>query len=55
MIAYHCNSSVILAEPFKTWADKHLIAYKTIMQRLKDKHLLVDLQILDNEASKVYK
>ena len=25
------------------------------MQRLKDKHLLVDLQILDNEASKAYK
>ena len=56
MIAYHCNSNAILAEPFKTRADKHrLIAYNTIMQRLKDRHLLVDLQILDNEASKAYK
>ena len=56
MIAYHCDSNAILAAPFKTQADKHrLIAYNDIMQRLKDRHLLVDLQILDNEASKVYK
>ena len=56
MNAYHCNSNVILAEPFKTRADKHrLIAYNNIMQRLKDKHLLVDLQILNNEAINAYK
>ena len=56
MIAYHCNSNAIFTEPFKTCAGKHrLIAYNTIMQRLKDQHLLVDLQILDNEASKAYK
>ena len=56
MIAYHCNSNAILAELFKTRSDKHrLIAYNTIMQQLKDRRLLVDLQILDNESSKAYK
>ena len=56
MIAYHCDSNAILAEPIKTWADKHcLIAYNSIMQRLKNRGMRVDLQILDNEASKAYK
>jgi len=33
MIAYHCNSNAILAEAFKTRADKHrLIAYNNIIQ-----------------------
>ena len=56
MIAYHCDSNAILAVPFKTRAHRHqLIAYNSIMQRLKDCKLLVELQILDNEASKAYK
>ena len=56
MIAYHCNSNAILAQPFKTRADKHrMVAYNSIMQRLENKGMLVDLQILDNEASKAYK
>ena len=56
MIAHHCDSNAILAVLFKTWADRHqMIAYNTIMQRLKDRKLIVDLQILDNEASKAYK
>ena len=32
-----------------------MVAYNTIMQRLKDRNILVHLQILDNEASKEYK
>ena len=56
MIAYHCNSNAILARPFKTRADKHcMLAYNNIMQRLRDKGMLVDLQILNNEASEAYK
>lgn len=56
MIAYHQQSNTILSAPFKSRADKHrLQAYNSIMQRLKDRNMLVDLQILDNEASKEYK
>jgi len=56
MVAYHCDTNAIFAEPFKTRADRHrLPAYNRIMQRLKDRDLIVDLQILDNEASKQYK
>ena len=52
MVAYH-SSNVILVEPFKSQKDTHrLAAYDAIMQRLKDKGLAVDLQILDNECSK---
>ena len=51
MVEYH-SSNVILVEPFASQKEKHrLAAYNTIMQRLKDKNLLVDLQILDNECS----
>ena len=52
MIAYNCYSNVIIASTFKSRADKHrLLAYGTIMQRLKDHNMLVDLQILGNEES----
>ena len=55
MVAYH-SSNAILVAPFKSRKDKHrLPAYNSIMQRLKDKGLTTDLQILDNEASKDYK
>ena len=55
MVAYH-SSNVILIEPLASRNDKHRIAaYNVIMQRLKDRNLLVDLQILDNECSKEYK
>ena len=54
MVAYH-SSNVILVEPFKSRKDTFcLAAYDTIMQRLKKKGLLIDLQILDNECSLVY-
>ena len=56
MVAYHCDLNAILDVLFKTRADKHcLIAYNSIMQCLKDCKLLVDLQVLDNGASKAYK
>ena len=49
MVSYH-SSNVILFEPFASRKDKHrLAAYNVIMQHLKDRNLLVDLQILDNE------
>ena len=52
MIAYHCDSNLILAEPFSSRKDAHqLLAYNKIMQRLTNNNLSVDLQILDNEAS----
>ena len=52
MIAYHCDANLILAEPFSSRKDMHrLLAYDNIMQRLTDNKLLINLQILDNEAS----
>ena len=56
MIAYHCNSNLILAEPFSSRKDTHqLLAYDKIMQRLTSNKLSVDIQILDKEASADYK
>ena len=55
MVAYH-SSNVILFETFVSRKDKHLLtAYNFIMQRLKEKNILVDLQTLNNECSKEYK
>ena len=56
MIAYHCDVNLILAEPFSSRKYTHrLLAYDNIMQRLTDNKLIVDLKILDNEASAAYK
>ena len=55
MVAYH-SSNLILAQPFASRKDKHRIAaYDAIMTKLKAANLDVDLQVLDNEASKEYK
>ena len=55
MVAYH-SSNVILFEPFALRRDQNRVAaYNVIIQRLKDRNLLVDLQILGNECSKEYK
>ena len=55
-VAYHCDANSIMAAPFKACKEKErMVAYNTIMQRLKDRNMLVNLQILDNEASKEYK
>ena len=41
--------------PSKTRKDKdRMAAYNTFMQYLKDRDMLVNLKILDNEASKEY-
>ena len=56
MILYHFDSNVIISAPFKSCADKYiLLAYNSIMQSLKDRNMLVDLQMLDIEASAGYK
>ena len=52
MVAYH-SSNVILVEPFTSRKDKYPVeAYNAIMQRLKQKDILVDLHILYNECRK---
>jgi hypothetical protein len=54
MVGYH-SSNVILVKSFKTQKDTHrLMVYDAMMQRLKDRGLAVDLQILNNECSKEY-
>ena len=56
MVAYHFDANAIISVPFKSRKDKYrMVAYNSIMQRLKDRNMLVNLQILDNEASKEYK
>ena len=56
MIAHHADGNLILQQAFKTRSDKHRIeAYSAIMTRLSARGLVVDLQILDNEASAAYK
>ena len=52
MVAYHCDSNNILAVPFTSKKYQHrLRAYDEIMQRLTDRGMIMDLQILDNKAS----
>ena len=56
MIAYHCDLNVILACPFSSRKDIHILgAYNAIMERLKIRGRHVDLQVLDNEASAAYR
>ena len=56
MVAYHCYSNEIIDVPFKSRKYKyHMVAYNSIIQHLKDRNIIVNLQILDNEASKEYK
>ena len=54
MVAYH-SSNVIIVGPFSSIKYKdRLAAYNAIMQRLKEKDLLVDLHVLETECSKEY-
>ena len=56
MVAYHCNTNVILIEPFQTREDRHRIpAYTCIMTRLKTCSHVIYHQVLDNEGSKEYR
>ena len=56
MIAYHCDANLKLAGAFSSRKYMHrLLEYDKIMQRLTDNKLIVDLKILDNEASEKYK
>ena len=55
MLALHCDSNVILIEPFQSRHDRHYIAvYSHIMTRPQERGHAVDLQVLDNEASAEY-
>ena len=56
MLAFHCDSNVILIENFQYRHDRHRIAaYNRIMARLQERGHAVDLQVLDNEVSKEYR
>ena len=56
MVAYHFDSNAILVAPFKTRKDKHRLgSYKSIMACLRKNGMIVNLQILYNEASKNFK
>ena len=53
MVAYHCDANAIIAVTFKSRKEKdRMLTYNTIMQRLKDGNMLVNLPILGNEARK---
>ena len=54
MVAYH-SSNDILVDPFYSRTYKNWLEYyNTIVQRFKEKNLLFDLHIWDNECSKEY-
>ena len=49
MVAYHCDSSAIIAAPFKSRSDKQrILSCGAIVQQLKNHNMLVELEILDN-------
>ena len=56
MIVYHFDSNTIIYTPFKSCSDKlRLFVYVSIMQRLKDRNMMLYLQIVDKEAINKYK
>jgi hypothetical protein len=56
IITFHADGNLILQQAFESKSDRHCIAaYNAIMTRLSARGLLVDLQILNNEASVAYK
>ena len=56
MIAFHANGNLILQQAFKTRNNHHgIAAYNAIMTQVAARGLTVNLQILDNEASVMYK
>ena len=55
MLAFYCKSNAILIEPFQSHHDRHRIAdYSRIMRRLCERGQAMELQVLDNKASKEY-
>jgi hypothetical protein len=56
MIAFRADDNLIHQQAFKSKSDRHRIAaYNAIMTHLAARGLLVDFQILNNEASTAYK
>ena len=50
MIAYHCDTNMKLAVPFKSRKDMdRLLAYDKLMQGMHNHKLTVDIQILEND------
>ena len=55
MLAFHCDINAILIEPFQYRYDHHHIAaHSRIMTCLSERGYAVDLQVLNNQASKEY-
>ena len=55
MLEYHVDTNAILVSAYQSRNDWHHIStYNSIMSRLKSKVHIVDLQVLDNEASTEY-
>ena len=56
MVAFHQRSNAILIRPFASKADAHRIpTYNAIMTKLATSGQVVNLHILDNEASAAYR
>ena len=56
MVAYHQQTNAILVRPFASKADTHRIpTYEAIMAKFTSRGQMVNLHILDNEASAAYK
>ena len=52
---YHVGANAILIEPFQKKDETHQIAaHNRILERIKKADLQVDLQVMDNEASKAF-
>ena len=55
-LVLHCGSNTILVEPFQSCRHQHhIVVYSCIMMRLHERGHAVDLQGLDNKASKEYR
>ena len=56
MVAKNFDANAISSVTLNSCNEKdHMVAYNFIMKCLKDRNMLVDPHILDNEASKDYK
>ena len=56
MITYHCDTNIIILEPFATQCDRDRIkAYTNIMKRLKKNDPTTSSQAMDNEVSAGFK
>ena len=53
ILVLHCDSNAILVETFQSRHDQHhIVSYRHIMTRLRERGYVVDLKVLYNIASK---